>query len=106
MREVVISETTRQVIMRMVREVYFMNDLEDGEVELIFGALRLMGYNEGETIIKEGAEGNSFYIILEGDVRVWLVRSFFAPEKKLPVSGLVISSERQLWFPISPAMPQ
>ena len=49
MREVVISETTRQVIMRMVRQVYFMNALEENEVEMIFGALKLMGYHEGET---------------------------------------------------------
>ena len=87
MREVVISETTRQVIMRMVREVYFMNDLEDGEVELIFGALRLMGYNEGETIIKEGAEGNSFYIILEGDVRVVVGKKFLRSGKEVARLG-------------------
>ncbi|MBT6176929.1 MAG: cyclic nucleotide-binding domain-containing protein [Deltaproteobacteria bacterium] len=87
MREVVISETTRQVIMRMVREVYFMNALEDAEVELILGALKLMGYNEGETIIKEGSEGNSFYIILEGDVRVVVGKKFLRSGKEVARLG-------------------
>ena len=87
MREVVISETTRQVIMRMVREVYFMNALEDAEVELILGALKLMGYNEGDTIIKEGSEGNSFYIILEGDVRVVVGKKFLRSGKEVARLG-------------------
>ena len=87
MREVVISETTRQVIMRMVREVYFMNALEDNEVELVFGALKLMGYNEGETIIKEGSDGNSFYIILEGDVRVVVGKKFLRSGKEVARLG-------------------
>lgn len=87
MRAIVISETARQVILRMVREVYFMNDLEDGEVELVFGAIKLMGYNEGETIIKEGAQGNSFYIILEGDVRVVVGKKIFRSGKEVARLG-------------------
>jgi CRP-like cAMP-binding protein len=87
MRAIVISETARQVILRMVREVYFMNDLEDGEVELVFGAIKLMAYNKGETIIKEGAQGNSFYIILEGDVRVVVGKKFFRSGKEVARLG-------------------
>jgi len=87
MREVVISETTRQVIMRMVREVYFMNDLEDVEVELIFQALKLMGYHEGETIIKEGDTGDCFFIILEGDVRVIVGKKFLRSGKEVARLG-------------------
>ena len=87
MREVVISETTRQVIMRMVREVYFMNDLEDEEVELVFSAIKLVGYYDDEIIIKEGAKGNSFYIILEGDVRVVVGKKFLRAGKEVARLG-------------------
>lgn len=87
MREVAISETTRQVILRMVREVYFMNNLGDTEVELVCAALTLMGYHEGETIIKEGLAGDSFYIILEGDVRVVVGKKFLRSGKEVARLG-------------------
>jgi cAMP-dependent protein kinase regulator len=54
----------------LLRNVPFLKILTDYEIELVADALTPVNPKSGEEIVKEGEEGDDFYIILDGECRV------------------------------------
>jgi CRP-like cAMP-binding protein len=57
-------------LVRMLRRVDFLQDLEPGEVQDLISRLKLLKYAGDELIIRQGDAGDTFYIIKSGTVKV------------------------------------
>ncbi|HYB92502.1 MAG TPA: mechanosensitive ion channel family protein [Candidatus Binataceae bacterium] len=55
-----------------LRELYFLRDLPDRELEVIAPTLRVHGFGAGELIVREGESGDTLFIIRRGEVEVLL----------------------------------
>jgi hypothetical protein len=56
--------------LRILRRIDFLSPLSDKEIKELSDNLEWKIYPKGKTIIREGEEGDSFYIIREGEVEV------------------------------------
>jgi CRP-like cAMP-binding protein len=54
---------------KLLRDVPFFSDLNDGELEKISNIIRKKNFKVGETIFKESEDGQSLYIIRKGEVK-------------------------------------
>eukprot|EP01088_Endostelium_zonatum_P004050 TRINITY_DN15266_c0_g1_i1.p1 TRINITY_DN15266_c0_g1~~TRINITY_DN15266_c0_g1_i1.p1 ORF type:complete len:334 (+),score=75.95 TRINITY_DN15266_c0_g1_i1:68-1069(+) len=63
-------ETKRQLEIAVARNILF-TQLESDDRELVFGAMEKVIAKPGDVIIKQGDEGDYFYIIDSGDAQVW-----------------------------------
>lgn len=54
----------------LFRSIYLFKDLSDEELALTSAITAERTYSKGETILKEGEAGDSFYLVLEGKVRI------------------------------------
>lgn len=57
-----------------LKRVDFLHDLTEDEIKVLLPTVQIREYGAGETIVREGDEGDSFYIIRRGIVEV-LVRA-------------------------------
>ena len=69
-----ISDAAQQVIAEL-KEVPFFSGLGSKSLIKLIPALQQQSFAKGATIMKQGDEGNSFYIIRTGNVQVMLDRS-------------------------------
>jgi small-conductance mechanosensitive channel/CRP-like cAMP-binding protein len=72
-REAGISAGAREFeheIMTELRQVDFLCDLRDEELQLLLPSVTLLKFGIGETVVREGDAGNSLYIIRSGEVEV------------------------------------
>jgi signal-transduction protein with cAMP-binding, CBS, and nucleotidyltransferase domain len=53
---------------RILKSVPLLKELPDNKLEVLVNVLQTRHYDEGSYIIKQGEEGNEFYIIKEGVV--------------------------------------
>jgi small-conductance mechanosensitive channel/CRP-like cAMP-binding protein len=63
------EEFEREIISEL-RQVDFLHDLRDEELQLLLQGVTLLKFGAGETIVREGDEGDSIYIIRSGEVEV------------------------------------
>jgi trk system potassium uptake protein len=56
--------------MTELRQVDFLRDLRDEELQLLVPGVNLLKFGAGETVVREGDAGNSLYIIRSGEVEV------------------------------------
>ncbi|MBV8055634.1 MAG: mechanosensitive ion channel, partial [Deltaproteobacteria bacterium] len=56
--------------MTELRQVDFLRDLRDEELQLLLPSVTLLQFGTGETVVREGDTGNSLYIIRSGEVEV------------------------------------
>ena len=52
------------------RQIFLLQDLEDGEIELVLARTRPREVAAGSVIIREGETGDSMYIMVEGEVEI------------------------------------
>jgi CRP/FNR family cyclic AMP-dependent transcriptional regulator len=54
----------------IIKETFIFNDLDEQEVAGILKIAKERRFSKGETIMQEGQEGDSMYIVADGDVEV------------------------------------
>jgi len=66
------AERAREIerIVLMLRRVPFLEPLSPEERQQLAGRIKPASYAAGETVIREGDEGDSFYVIAEGEVEI------------------------------------
>jgi CRP-like cAMP-binding protein len=64
------AEAFEREIITELRRVDFLHDLRDAELQLLLQGVTLLKFGAGETIVREGAVGDSLYIIRSGEVEV------------------------------------
>lgn len=62
-------EEMKMIDPKSLREIGFLSDLNDQELGVLAGALKQKDYATGETVFKEGENGQSLYIIKKGEVK-------------------------------------
>ncbi len=63
------AEFDREITAEL-RQVDFLSDLRDEELRVLLQGVTLLKFGAGETIVREGDAGESFYIIRSGEVEV------------------------------------
>lgn len=73
-RDVYMKETqpaiNREETLQVLRRIDFMQDLKEEEIKDVAGRIKLLMYSQGEEIIRQGTEGDTFYILKSGTVKV------------------------------------
>ena len=64
------AEEFEREITTELRQVDFLRDLGDEELQVLLQGVRLLKFGLGETIVREGDAGDSLYIIRSGEVEV------------------------------------
>jgi small-conductance mechanosensitive channel len=64
-----VAEFEREIVNEL-RQVDFLRDLRDEELQLLLPGVSLLKFGAGETIVRQGDTGNSLYIIRAGEVEV------------------------------------
>lgn len=54
----------------ILKKIYLFQKLTDEEIERILNIASAKSYKKDETIFKEGAKGDAFYVVLKGSVRI------------------------------------
>jgi len=65
----------------IIKDTVIFNRLSDKDIEIIWNILREVRFKEGETIIKENQEGDTMYIIAEGEVEISKILSLGNQDK-------------------------
>jgi len=68
-QEQILAARDQQTI-EQLRQVDFLSALEDEEIRLLLPTVRVHQFGHGETLMREGEAGDSFYIIRSGTVEV------------------------------------
>ena len=64
------AEEFEREILTELRQVDFLRDLRDQELQLLLQGVTLLKFGSGEIIVREGDAGDSLYIIRSGEVEV------------------------------------
>jgi len=72
---------------RALRKVDFFAPMTIGQLEMVLPFVLLYRYKEGESVCKQGEEGDAFYIVRQGRVGVWVKKGFFSFAKKIAELG-------------------
>lgn len=70
MKRLEISAPEFGVLAGMMRKVEFFTPLSVGQLEQVLPSVLLYEYDPGETVFKQGEEGDAFYIVYQGRVDV------------------------------------
>ncbi|XP_062323258.1 cGMP-dependent protein kinase 1 [Osmerus eperlanus] len=64
------SKKKREQVMGFLKTARTLKDLNDVQLSKIIDSMEEMKFQNNDVIVKEGSEGNTFYIILKGKVQV------------------------------------
>ncbi|CAN9507460.1 unnamed protein product [Ophioblennius macclurei] len=64
------SKKKREQLMGFLKTSRTLKDLNDAQLSKIIDSMEEVKYQDKDVIVREGAEGNTFYIILKGEVLV------------------------------------
>ncbi len=64
------AQAFERELMDELRQVDFLRDLHDEELQLLLPGVTLLKFGTGEIIVREGDEGDSLYMIRSGEVEV------------------------------------
>ncbi|MBP7494310.1 MAG: cyclic nucleotide-binding domain-containing protein [Spirochaetales bacterium] len=76
---------------RILKSVYFFQDLQDSEIEALSKVCERKQYKQGEIVFQEESKADYFFIIIRGTVEVW--KDYFEPQPDL----LAVHSEGHLF---------
>jgi cGMP-dependent protein kinase len=62
--------TSQNEVLMVLRRVQLLRSLPLHKLENLVSALKLYEFNDGDVIFEEGAEGDAFYIVKEGQVEI------------------------------------
>jgi len=68
-------------LVRVLRKVDFFAELSVAELDEVFKYIALYEYESGKTVCKQGAPGDSLYIVHEGSLEVSVKKMFLLPSK-------------------------
>jgi CRP-like cAMP-binding protein len=60
----------REKLAGILRQAYLFRDLDENETAMFASRARFENYGDGRTVIAEGEEGQTLFLILSGDVKV------------------------------------
>lgn len=83
MQELKMADADFATLGRSLRKVDFFAPMTIGQLELILPYVLLYQYGEGETVCKQGENGDAFYIVRNGRVGVWVKKGFFSFSRKI-----------------------
>lgn len=63
------ASATQLARVNFLKNVELLQRLSNNQLQKVAAALKLQRFNDGDYIIKQGEDGNTFYIIVEGKVR-------------------------------------
>lgn len=63
------ASATQLARVNFLKNVELLQRLSNNQLQKVAAALKLQRFNDGEYIIRQGEDGNTFYIIVEGKVR-------------------------------------
>ncbi|RLN73870.1 hypothetical protein BBJ28_00006597 [Nothophytophthora sp. Chile5] len=63
------ASATQLARVNFLKNVELLQRLSNNQLQKVAAALKLQRFNDGEYIIRQGDDGNAFYIIVEGTVR-------------------------------------
>jgi signal transduction histidine kinase len=66
---------------RILKSVYFFQDLQDSEIEALSKVCERKQYKQGEIVFQEESKADYFFIIIRGTVEVW--KDYFEPQPDL-----------------------
>lgn len=72
---------------QMLRKVDFFAPLTVAQLEVVLPYIQLYSCAAEETIFKQGAAGDAFYIVYKGQVGVFLKKGFLSSSKKVSTLG-------------------
>ncbi|MBN3304341.1 KGP1 kinase, partial [Amia calva] len=79
------SKHKREQVMGFLKTAKTLKDLSDTQLSKIIDSMEECKFQDNEVIVREGAEGNTFYIILKGEVQV--TKKVNGQEKALRLMG-------------------
>lgn len=82
-----LDNTAYAELSKLVRSIYLFKGLRAGEIDSICQRLKLFGFPPEHTILKNGEDGSSFYIIYEGHVKVISKGGFLKKGMELATLG-------------------
>lgn len=77
------DEETKKRIKSRLGECFMFKNLEDKEMNIVVDAMKEIKFKDGETIIKQGDQGNELYVLESGECEWFKVFSGDEIEKKL-----------------------
>ena len=72
---------------RMLRKMDFFSPLTVGQIDQVLPHVALVSCEKGETIFKQGAVGDSFWIVYTGSVAVRVKSGFFSFSRSVTTLG-------------------
>ena len=87
MRELPIQNEDFAVLKRVMQNVDLFAKLSMGQLEDLCRTMDLLYYDPNEVIIKQGASGDSFFILQSGKVRVTKKKGMFSKPSELATLG-------------------
>jgi trk system potassium uptake protein TrkA len=86
-RKLAIGDEEIGVLARMLRKVDFFAPLTVGQLEQVLPHVRLYEYDAGDTVFKQGAPGDAFFIIYKGRASVRVKKGWFGSSKNVATIG-------------------
>lgn len=71
-----ISMTEVSRLRNTLQGVDFLFHLKVHEMDLLLSAMQKVRFPAGQTVIKQGDKGNTFYIVASGKLSVWVKKGF------------------------------
>jgi CRP-like cAMP-binding protein len=87
MEKLKMTEADYAQLAKVLRKVDFFAPMTIGQLEMILPYILLYSYQAGETVFKQGGEGDAFYIIRDGKVGVSVKKGFFSFAKEVAQLG-------------------
>ncbi|MBI3554249.1 MAG: cyclic nucleotide-binding domain-containing protein [Elusimicrobia bacterium] len=81
MRKLKVGDAEIGILAHMLHKVDFFSPLTVGQMEQVLPYILVEAFDAGETVFKQGAPGDAFYIIYTGQVEVWFKKGFFSLSK-------------------------
>lgn len=71
MQPEVSAEEKKSAVEKVLRSIDFLSPLNDDDFRFLSGEVYIEHYSQGETLIRQGDDGESFYIVRSGSVEVY-----------------------------------